>query len=118
MDISVTIERQEKVQILRRFLMIAYGLSEGDVEVFLKVAKMGSTDVETLSSEVRISKSRISLILKKLNDAGLLEKTKVSSQGGGRPKYVYEVLKDEVKEKMLRRSQELCLSLKSAISEI
>lgn len=96
--------------------MIGYGLSEADVEAFLKILNSREgKDVDTISSELGISKSRASLILKKLADAGLIEKQKNSGSKGGRPKFMYYVEKREVIEKMLRKSQDLCRDLSEII---
>lgn len=96
--------------------MVGYGLSEADVDAFLKILNSNKgKDVDTISSELGISKSRASLILKKLADAGLIEKQKNSGSKGGRPKFMYYVDKREVIEKMLRKAQEVCRDLSEII---
>jgi len=115
---TMSIESQEKALAFRRFLMVAYGLSEGDIDVFMKVSQLTSTDVEKLAQEVKISKSRVSLILKKLSDVGLLEKTKQGSTTGGRPRYIYKVNKDAVKSHMMGRAEELCSTLREVIKNL
>lgn len=96
--------------------MVGYGLSEADVDAFLKIlnSKEGK-DVDSISADLGISKSRASLILKKLADAGLIEKQKSSGSKGGRPKFIYYVDKKEVIEKMLRKVQEMCTDLAQII---
>ena len=112
----MSIEISEKSIILRRFLMVAYGLSEADVDAFMKIvnSKEGK-DVDAISSELGISKSRASLILKKLADAGLIEKQKSNGSKGGRPKYMYFVNKEEVIEKLVKRAEDVCKDLSEII---
>ncbi|WP_338600816.1 helix-turn-helix domain-containing protein [Sulfolobus tengchongensis] len=115
----MSIEISEKSFLLKRFLIVAYGLSEADVDAFVKI--LGSNtgkDVDTIAGELGISKSRASLILKKLADAGLVEKEKTSVSRGGRPKFLYSVKKDELKQKLLRRAEETCKDLQSIISSL
>ncbi|MEM0374634.1 MAG: helix-turn-helix domain-containing protein [Sulfolobaceae archaeon] len=115
---SVELVEQQKL-ILKRFLEVAYGLSDADVEMFLRILKtQEGKDVDTISKELNISKSRASLILKKLNDAGLIEKQKMSQSKGGRPKYVYYVNKSELKDKLSRRADELCKSLADMLKSL
>ncbi|ABP96314.1 MULTISPECIES: helix-turn-helix domain-containing protein [Metallosphaera] len=110
-------ELAERNILLKRFLMVGYGLSEADVEAFIRIIK-GSEgrDVDYIASELGISKSRASLILKRLSDAGLVTKQKSTGSKGGRPKYVYRVDRNEVIEKMKIRASELCSDLSSIIS--
>lgn len=113
----MTMELIEKNLLLKRFLMVGYTLSEADVEAFIKIVRSGTgKDVDSIAAELGISKSRASLILKKLSDAGLVEKQKSSGSKGGRPKYVYYVNRNEVIEKMKQRASELCTDLSSIIS--
>jgi predicted transcriptional regulator len=115
----MSIEITEKSIILRRFLMVAYGLSEADVDAFMKIVKSKEgKDVDSISSELGISKSRASLILKRLSDSGLIEKQKNSGSKGGRPKYLYYINKDEVISKMIKRAKEICSDLEGIISSI
>jgi len=108
---SMELVEQQKL-ILKRFLEVAYGLSDADVEMFLRILRtQEGKDVDSISKELNISKSRASLILKKLNDAGLIDKQKMSQSKGGRPKYVYFVNKAELKEKLTKRADELCKTL-------
>jgi predicted transcriptional regulator len=108
---SVEIVEQQKL-ILKRFLEVAYGLSDADVEMFLRILRTHEgKDVDSIAKELNISKSRASLILKKLNDAGLVEKQKVSQSKGGRPKYIYYINKQELKDKLNKRVEELCKNL-------
>lgn len=115
--IKLITELTERNLLLKRFLMVGYGLSEADVEAFIKIirSKEGK-DVDFIASELGISKSRASLILKRLSDAGLIGKQKSTGNKGGRPKYVYSVNRDEVIEKMKIRASELCSDLSSIIS--
>ncbi len=115
----MSIEISEKSFLLRRFLMVAYALSEADIEVFMKI--IGSTNgknVDDIAGELGISKSRASLILKKLSDVGLIEKEKSNVSRGGRPKYMYHVNKDEIKSKLSRKAEEVCKDLQSIISSL
>ncbi|MCI2414996.1 MAG: MarR family transcriptional regulator [Candidatus Aramenus sp.] len=115
----MSIEITEKSVILKRFLMVGYGLSEADVEAFMKIVKSNEgKDVDFVSSELGISKSRASLILKRLSDAGLVEKQKSSGSKGGRPKYIYYINKDEVISKMISRAKELCKDLENIIRSL
>ncbi|AWR97445.1 MarR family transcriptional regulator [Acidianus sulfidivorans JP7] len=115
----MSIEISEKSILLRRFLMVAYGLSEADVDAFMKIVNsQEGKDVDAISSDLGISKSRASLILKKLADAGLVEKQKNSGSKGGRPKFMYYVDKKAVIDKMLKKSQEVCKDLSDIIQGI
>ncbi|WP_425487494.1 helix-turn-helix domain-containing protein [Metallosphaera tengchongensis] len=97
--------------------MVGYGLSEADVEAFVKIIRSNNgKDVDSIAEELGISKSRASLILKRLSDAGLVSKQKSSGSKGGRPKYIYNVDKSEVIEKMKIRASELCSDLSGIIS--
>ncbi|EZQ01893.1 TrmB family transcriptional regulator [Candidatus Acidianus copahuensis] len=112
----MSIEISDKSVLLKRFLMVGYGLSEADVDAFTKI--LGSSegkDVDTISEELGISKSRASLILKKLADAGLIDKKKSSGAKGGRPKFVYYVSKQDTISRLLRKAQELCSDLSNII---
>ncbi|ARM76095.1 helix-turn-helix domain-containing protein [Acidianus manzaensis] len=112
----MSIEISEKSVLLRRFLMVAYGLSEADVDAFMKIVNSSEgKDVDAISADLGISKSRASLILKKLADAGLIEKQKNSGSKGGRPKFMYYVDKKEVIDKMQKKAQEVCKDLSSII---
>ena len=115
----MSIEITEKSTIFKRFLAVAYGLSEAEIEAFLKIieSKEGK-NVDTISSELGISKSRASLILKKLSDAGLIEKEKSGSTKGGRPKFIYYVKKDEIKAKLEKKANELCEELRQLIASL
>lgn len=115
----MTIEISEKSFLLKRFLIVAYGLSEADVDAFLKILSSNTgKDVEAISSELGISKSRASLILKKLADAGLVEKEKSTASKGGRPKFMYQVKKDELKQKLGKKAEEICKDLQFIISSL
>ncbi|MDT7861906.1 MAG: helix-turn-helix domain-containing protein [Saccharolobus sp.] len=115
----MTIEISEKSFLLKRFLIVAYGLSEADVDAFLKILSSNTgKDVEAISSELGISKSRASLILKKLADAGLVEKEKSTVSKGGRPKFMYQVKKDELKQKLSKKAEEVCKDLQFIISSL
>ncbi|WP_373279915.1 helix-turn-helix domain-containing protein [Metallosphaera hakonensis] len=97
--------------------MVGYGLSEADVEAFIRIIKSNEgRDVDYIALELGISKSRASLILKRLSDAGLVRKQKNTGSKGGRPKYVYSIDKEELIEKMKMRASELCSDLSSIIS--
>lgn len=63
----MSIEITEKYVILKRFLSVAYGLSESEIDTFLRIleSKEGK-DIDAISAELKISKSRTSIILKKL----------------------------------------------------
>ncbi|BFH73184.1 helix-turn-helix domain-containing protein [Sulfurisphaera javensis] len=115
----MSIEITEKSVIFKRFLAVAYGLSEAEIEAFLKImeSKEGK-NVDTISSELGISKSRASLILKKLSDAGLIEKEKSGNNKGGRPKFMYYVNRDEIRAKLEKKANELCNELKQLISSL
>lgn len=115
---SMALENQERMNLFKRFLMVAYGLSEGDVDILLKVISKGEVDVETLSEEIKISKSRVSLILKKLSDIGLAERKKQLGGGGGRPKLIYSVDKREIKQKLENKSRELCGQISEAVKSL
>jgi predicted transcriptional regulator len=113
----MSIEITEKSTIFKRFLAVAYGLSDAEIEAFLKIVESkGGKDVDTISTELGISKSRTSLVLKKLADAGLIEKEKGGNNKGGRPKYIYNVNKEELRNKLLKKAEELCSELKDVIS--
>ncbi|BCU70761.1 helix-turn-helix domain-containing protein [Stygiolobus caldivivus] len=113
----MSIEINEKITIFKRFLAVAYGLSEAEIDAFLKILESkGGKDVDTISAELGISKSRTSLVLKKLADAGLIEKEKGGNSRGGRPKYIYNVRREELKEKLAKKAEDLCRELKAVIS--
>ncbi|MEM0130971.1 MAG: helix-turn-helix domain-containing protein [Saccharolobus sp.] len=113
----MSIEISEKSFLLKRFLIVAYGLSEADVDAFLKILNSSTgKDVDTVASELGISKSRASLILKKLADSGLIEKDKNTMNKGGRPKFMYYVKKEELKQKLTKKAEELCKDLQTIIS--
>ncbi|AHC50933.1 TrmB family transcriptional regulator [Sulfolobus acidocaldarius SUSAZ] len=112
----MSIEITEKYVILKRFLSVAYGLSESEIDTFLRIleSKEGK-DIDAISAELKISKSRTSIILKKLSDAGLVDKEKGDNMKGGRPKYVYSVNKEELKNRLITKSEELCKELNQVI---
>lgn len=113
----MSIEINEKIVIFKRFLAVAYGLSEAEIDAFLKILESkGGKDVDTISAELGISKSRASLVLKRLSDAGLIEKEKGGNSKGGRPKYIYNVNREELKEKLVKKAEELCKELRDVIS--
>lgn len=115
----MSIEIGEKSIIFKRFLAVGYGLSDSDVEAFLRIIKSTSgKDVDSIASELGISKSRASLILKKLADAGLIEKQKTAQSKGGRPKYIYYVAKSELKQKLLEKAEDSCKDLSEIISSL
>jgi len=115
----LSIEISEKSFLLKRFLIVAYGLSEADVDAFIKILSSETgKDVDAIAGELGISKSRASLILKKLADAGLVDKEKTSVSRGGRPKFLYRINKEELKKKLIKRSEETCRDLQTIISSL
>jgi len=115
----MSIEITEKSVIFKRFLAVAYGLSEAEIDAFLKI--MGSKEgknVDTISNELGISKSRASLILKKLSDAGLIEKEKSGNNKGGRPKFIYYVDRNEIRVKLEKKANEVCEELRKLITSL
>ena len=115
----MSIEITEKSVIFKRFLAVAYGLSEAEIEAFLKIieSKEGK-NVDAISNELGISKSRASLILKKLSDVGLIEKEKGGNTKGGRPKFIYYVNKNDIKTKLEKKANELCEELRQLITSL
>jgi predicted transcriptional regulator len=112
-------EINEKSFLLKRFLIVAYALSEADVDAFLRIVNSAEgKDVDSISSDLGISKSRASLILKKLSDAGLIEKQKSPVNKGGRPKFVYSVNKPELRNKLSKKAAELCQDLQEIVSSV
>ncbi len=107
----------EKNLYLRRFLSVAFGLSDAEIEVLLILNQLNSkVDVMELSKHVKLSKSRISLILKRLSDAGLVEKEKIPSDKGGRPKFLYYVNRPAVIKKLSEKGLEVCHDLQDVIA--
>jgi len=115
----VNYEINERSFLLKRFLIVAYALSEADVDAFLRIVNSPEgKDVDFISNNLGISKSRASLILKKLSDAGLIEKQKSQVSKGGRPKFVYSVNKQELRTKLSKKALELCQDLQSIVTSI
>ena len=109
----------ERQLYLRRFLTVAYGLSDAEVDVFYALVELNKkVDTDEVATRVKLSKSRISLILKKLSSVGLVEKEKVPSEKGGRPKFLYEVKREKVVNTLKTKGVEVCEDLQKAISEL
>ena len=107
----------EKNIYLRRFLSVTFGLSDAEIEVFLILNQLNKkVDVAELSKHVRLSKSRISLILKKLSDVELVSKEKIPSEKGGRPKFLYYVDRASVSKLLSARGFEVCQDLQEIIA--
>jgi predicted transcriptional regulator len=109
----------ERELYLRRFLSVAYGLSDAEIDVFYALVELNKkSDTDEVATKIKLSKSRISLILKKLSSVGLVEKEKVPSEKGGRPKFLYYVNREAVAKLLKEKGVQVCDDLQKAISEL
>jgi len=77
------------------------GISETELRILLSVLKKGETTVDNLAKELNISFPLASKYLYKLYQQGLINRIKDSNSKNGRPKYIYVLKTDEIKQKMI-----------------
>ncbi len=88
---------------LQDLVKFCYDLSETDLEVLSTLLKGGPKTIETLSSELGLSKATISRSLSRLLVLGLVERMREQSPGSvGRPKYLYKTSMELIEKKMMR----------------
>ena len=77
------------------------GISETELRILLNVLKKGETTADNLAKELNVSFPLANKYLYKLYQQGLINRIKDPNSKSGRPKYIYVLKADDIKQKMI-----------------
>ena len=84
-------------------LSFCYDISDTEFKVLETVIAKGSITEDELVELLKLSKASVNRSLNKLVSLGFVDREKIQSAKGGRPKYVYKALQ---KEELIRKITE------------
>jgi len=104
-------------------LRFCYDFSETDIQILLRLLKGDEYDVDTLASEMNLSKATVNRSLNKLVELGFASRRRAKKQSVGRPRSKYYISdKYEVIERLKREvracTEAMLTELYAALSEI